>query len=1257
MFKRIGKSARKALTGGLAALMLVSSLGLNASAVGEVVTTPEGTTPGARAETLAKMLMKSEESYVKDSGKLTYADEKQFAVFSNATLGSTTTNPAATMPEGIVLSTGDAKQAFGDKRPLGGNFGGRQNDADMAKLINGVQQYDTVALEFDVKTEGNVLAFDWMFASNEFDQGKQYYDTLGIFVDGKNIATMLDSKANIDVKNLKDGEEPVLVEGNDYYVSDMAFSDSAYIGHTPMRTSMAYVTPGSTVHVKIALCDLSDDAFDSAVFLRAKSIETRSAVQLEKAQSTRTRGEDHKFVKEPCNVAGGQDITYQLTATNTSGIEATNVIVSDKVPEGMTLKAMHDGGYHDAGKNEVKWELGNMAVGEVRTVSFTCTVPTTAGVGIWHNTGHVESANGSVMDSNTVTAIKDGAPNVILSKAQAVNRGVASTETQVVGPNDEITYSISIYNNGKGSARDVTVYDTIPEGLELVSTSISGEGTWDEKCIAWHIGELKAGDVYNMTYVCKAGETMEPKEWLNTATAMFLTSNSTEEQTVYSNTVVIEKDGQAMLVLGAEQKVNDRAFTSDEVTVVAGNEITYKITVKNALKGTATDVEVINPLPQGLEYVQGSASGEGYLSQGNLIWRLPDIKGEESVELTFKCKVGSTTTLNKYAESAVANYSHANISDSVSSTSNVVNAIKDGMPILTIKSAQSVNGGERTQSQRSVEAGDKVEYFVTVLNEGQGTAKKVKLTTKIPDGMEYTKGSISDDGIEQSHILTWELGDIEPGKSITVTYQASVPSTGEHQSYESIAEATFGHTNDSAVNQVSGNTLTLNKDGVSTMILDMSQTAGNDLTNQTIVVKEGNSIRYRLTLTNTGNGTAKDVHMVAMVPGETTLDIRQLDSSADYLLRKSAGETPDFMGLVRLFSLNDKTEYEADGFVSWAFDRIAPGAQVTKEFTVTLPRGSAKSEFYTRAVATYGTSNDPDDVVGKSNDVIAKLTTASTITVQMAQSLNGGDFTAGNLTSVKKDDTITYKIVVRNTGDAPVSDVVVTDRVPSTLLIDAKSITENGVLENNEVKWNLRSMDAGEAREFSFTVTIPGTNGSMSWTNTVAVTGSNMNAANSNSLVASTSGTVTKPDDNNNGNTNNGGNANNGGNSNNNGGSNQGSSNQGNNNNGTGVGTGTKPNGSSSGNNYTIGGTQSGNKTNTSTSTSNKAQQAAQDNAQLANKKKNANPQTGVEDSSMALNVVLGIMGFVALAAGGVLIYMKKTGKNPFKRDVYKDLD
>ena len=58
----------------------------------------------------------------------------------------------------------------------------------MQSITNSSQQYDTVALEFDVNTSGNMMVFDYVFASNEFDQKKDYKDTFGLFVNGKNIA-------------------------------------------------------------------------------------------------------------------------------------------------------------------------------------------------------------------------------------------------------------------------------------------------------------------------------------------------------------------------------------------------------------------------------------------------------------------------------------------------------------------------------------------------------------------------------------------------------------------------------------------------------------------------------------------------------------------------------------------------------------------------------------------------------------------------------------------------------------------------------------------------------------------------------------------------------------------------------------------------------------------------------------------------------------------------------------------------------------
>lgn len=1263
MFKRIRETARKTFSVGLASLMLVSSMGITAMAAmpKETVVAPDGSNDGERAAAMAKVLLQSEESYVEGSARLTYADSKQFGIFANSTLGSTVTDPIGTIPEGIVLSTGDATQAFLEQRPTGGTFGSTANDPDMAKIINSVQQHDTVALEFDIQTEGNVLDFSYMFASNEFDQDKRYYDTMAIFVNGENIAHMVDDPtANIDVRNLKNGEETVIVKGNEYYSADMDFSDSAFIGHTPLINQLAYVEPGSKVHVKIAITDLADDAYDSAVFLKAKSIETRSAVQIEKSQGSGSL-EHGRFTNQNYIVAGGQDITYAITVRNTSGIEATNVVVTDYIPKGMTLKGI-DGldeakkaGSHVDGTDEVVWSLGNLAPGEVRTVGMICTVPTTEGYGIWHNVAEVRSDNGSAMKSNMTTCVKDGAPHIVVSKIQGVNREPAGTDPVTVGPLDTITYYVSVYNNGKGSARNLVVTDTIPEGLELMGASISGSGAWDEdNCITWNIGELKTGEHVTMTYVCQAPESTVPSKWENTACATFSTSNSVALEHVYSNTVVVEKDGEACLELGTQQKVNDRPFTSGEVSVVAGNRLTYEVSVTNTGAGTATDVVVKNPIPQGLSFVEGSITGpngcEGYVSQGEIIWRVESIKAGETLKFGFKCDVGQTDSLNKYVEKATASYLHANIVDAALSTSNEINAIKDGMPVLNVKAAHAINGGERTQSQRSVEAGDQVEYFLTVVNEGQGTAKDVVLTTLVPDGLTYTKGTISEGGTEQSHRLEWKLGDIEPGKSATVKYQVSVPTTGEHQSYESVAEASFKHTNDGTVNSVSSNILTLNKDGVSAMRIDMSQTAGNDLTNETIVVKEGTTVKYRIAMTNNGNGVAKDVNLIAMIPAEGTLDIKELSSDAEYLLRKNAAETADFVGLLRLFSLTNETELDSNGFVKWTFDQVKPGEQVVREYMVTLPRGSARAEFSARAVATYGSSNDPKDIQGQSNDVKATFSTSSVMTAQLTQSLNGGDFTASGLTSVKKDDKIMYKIVVRNTGDAPVSNVVITDRVPSTLLIDAKSISNEGVLEDGKITWSIREFAANESREFTFEVAVPGTNGSMTWTNTVAVSGSNMNTANSNSVSATTSGTLNNGgtvDNNNGGNTNNGGN---GSNTNNNGSNNN--TGIGNNGNGTTI-IQKNPDGSSTTiktDKDTTTTTQN-NGSKTTTTTSNKAAQAAADNAKLANSKKYATPQTGVDNSmNMALNVVLGIMGAVALCAGGVLVYMKKTGKNPFKK-------
>jgi uncharacterized repeat protein (TIGR01451 family) len=78
------------------------------------------------------------------------------------------------------------------------------------------------------------------------------------------------------------------------------------------------------------------------------------------------------------------------------------------------------------------------------------------------------------------------------------------------------------------------------------------------------------------------------------------------------------------------------------VQIVLGDEVLYKITAVNSLD-IASTVTVVNTLPTGMEYVDGSADNGGTYENGAITWTLP-LAVEGSATLTFKAKKAEGAT-------------------------------------------------------------------------------------------------------------------------------------------------------------------------------------------------------------------------------------------------------------------------------------------------------------------------------------------------------------------------------------------------------------------------------------------------------------------------------------------------------------------------------------------------------------------------------------------------------------------------------------
>ena len=158
----------------------------------------------------------------------------------------------------------------------------------------------------------------------------------------------------------------------------------------------------------------------------------------------------------------GENIVYTITVTNSGTGVATNVVVTDVLPDGVTFVSTDAADYNfnaAAGPSgTLTVNLGNMAIGATET--FTVTVTADA-VGTIINTAVVSGGNFTNRPecSATVNVLPEGA---------ALLEIVKEASHTIRQPGQLVTYTFTVTNVGYENAYYVLVRDTLPAGLEFV---------------------------------------------------------------------------------------------------------------------------------------------------------------------------------------------------------------------------------------------------------------------------------------------------------------------------------------------------------------------------------------------------------------------------------------------------------------------------------------------------------------------------------------------------------------------------------------------------------------------------------------------------------------------------------------------------------------------------------------------------------------------------------------------------------------------
>ena len=194
------------------------------------------------------------------------------------------TNTSFPIQRGVLLTTGQGIGAIGPNNATGFTLGGTPmvtSDADLNAIAAGSVTNGAI-LEFDFTPTGDTVSFKYVFGSDEYPEysPSTFNDAFGFFLSGpgfagpytngaENIALIPGTAIPVTINNVGDQSNTTYYVAND---NGLAYGTAIqYDGTTVVLTAVAQVQCGQTYHIKLAICNVLDQAFDSGVFLEAES--------------------------------------------------------------------------------------------------------------------------------------------------------------------------------------------------------------------------------------------------------------------------------------------------------------------------------------------------------------------------------------------------------------------------------------------------------------------------------------------------------------------------------------------------------------------------------------------------------------------------------------------------------------------------------------------------------------------------------------------------------------------------------------------------------------------------------------------------------------------------------------------------------------------------------------------------------------------------------------------------------------------------
>ena len=528
-------------------------------------------------------------------------------------------------------------------------------------------------------------------------------------------------------------------------------------------------------------------------------------------------------------------IKYTITVFNAGPCNATNVEVSEALPDQLKLVNVAGDGYYDA--TEGIWYIGNL------NNQFTAVLNITAQVmhnGVFSNVVVVNSTENDTNPYNNRNQT-DGITAVSFVDLR-ITKTVNVTAPYEIDIHDQIVFNITVYNAGPCNATGVYVAEPLSNILMHISNTTT-HGTYDG--YTWFIGNLTSGSKATLTIIAKPAYTGNITNAVN-VTGIEIDANLSNNK---DNITPITVD--AHIDAGISKTVN---VTTGVVNV--GDLIEFIITAYNNGSNSASGVYVSEVLDSHLgDYTYVATNGTTY---DGYTWYIGNLNAGATATLNITARVIKAGNFSNYVQI----FAYGN--DTNKSNNNYTLPNITAISVVDLEISKEVN-----VTTNIVEFGDIIKFTIAVRNNGPCDAHDVNVTEVLNPHLKLIKNE-TENGYYSLADGIWYIGDLNNQSVAILNITAQVISVGTISNSVNVT----GRENDT--NKTNNNDTI--PDITAIPIVDLQITKGVNVTSDVIYVLD--EIKYTITVYNAGPCNATNVNVSEVLSSH--LELIKNETNAGY---------------------------------------------------------------------------------------------------------------------------------------------------------------------------------------------------------------------------------------------------------------------------------------------------------------------------------------------------------------------------------------